>query len=105
MSLPRMAAATLAAVALGSLPPGAHAATAHIGAVEEVRTGANPDPVTSAQGNNTWSVQVAEATGTYAVPPGYGVITAWSHSTGGTPGAATFKVYRPLPANRYLALA
>jgi hypothetical protein len=49
---------------------------------------------------------VGEATGTYAVPPGYGVITAWSHSTGDTGGGLTFKVYRPTGSpSQFLVLA
>ena len=70
-----------------------------------MRAGVNPAPITAAQGANTWAVQTAEATGTYAVPAGYGVITAWSHSTGTIPGALTFKVYRPRGSGRFLSLA
>ena len=102
------ASALLASFLLASLAAAggsAWGATARIGAVEEVRTGTNPAPITASQGANTWAVQIAEATGTYAVPPGYGVITAWSHSTGTVPGAVTFKVYRPRGSNQFLALA
>ena len=83
----------------------ASAATTRIGAVDEISAGANPDPITSAQGDNTWTLQLGEATGTYAVPAGYGVITAWSHSTGDGPGAVTFKVYRPTGPGQFLVLA
>ena len=67
--------------------------------------GTNPDPITAAQGDPTWAVQAGEFGGTYAVPPGYRVVTAWSHSTGTAPGAVTFKVYRPLGSGRFLTLA
>ena len=83
----------------------ASAATTRIGAVEGMRAGTNPDPITAAQGDPTWAVQVGEAGGTYAVPAGYGAITSWSHSTGTAPGPVTFKVYRPMGSNQFLALA
>jgi hypothetical protein len=95
MKIPRKAL-TLILVAglLVWLAAPASAATTHIGAVEEVRAGT--DPSTTASGGFT--VQIAESTGTYAVPAGYGVITAWSHSTGTVPGVLAFKVYRPTGA-------
>jgi len=74
----------------------ASAVTTEIGAVMEIRAHSLPSP-TAAGG---FTVQVAEAAGTYAVPPGYGTITAWSHSTGTVPGTLTFKVYRPTGALR-----
>lgn len=74
----------------------ARAATAEIGAVAEVRSAVLPAPITE----GGFAVQVAEATGSYAVPPGYSVITAWSHSAGTTAGPLTFKVYRPTGALR-----
>ena len=95
-------ACLLACVAAGG---SAEAATTRIGAVQEVGTSTNPDPITAAKGDNTWALQVAEAGGTYAVPPGYRVITAWSHSTGSIGGAVTFKVYRPRGAGQFLVLA
>lgn len=73
---------------------GASGAPVDIGAVAEVRAGALPSPIAS----GGFTVQVGEATGTYAVPPGYGTITAWSHSTGTVTGPLTFKVYRPTGA-------
>ena len=93
----------VACLALAAGP--ASAATTRIGAVAEIDARSKPDPITSAQGDNTWTVQVGEATGTYAVPAGYGVITAWSHSTGNGSGAVTFKVYRPLGSGGFLVLA
>lgn len=80
--------------ALGAGVPAASAATTTIGAVNEIAAGADPADITS----GGFVVQVGEAAGTYAVPPGYGVITAWSHSTGTAPGNLTFKVYRPTGA-------
>ena len=47
-----------------------------------------------------FAVQIAETSGSYAVPAGYTTITAWSHSAGATPGPLTFKVYRPTGAPR-----
>jgi len=83
---------TLVVVALGGIVDRAAGATTEIGAVDEIRSGALPSPISS----GGFVVQFAEAAGsTYAVPGGYGTITAWSHSTGGTAGALTFKVYRP----------
>ena len=57
----------------------------------EIRSGMLPAPITE----GGFAVQVAEAAGSYAVPPGYKTITAWSHSAGATSGPLTFKVYRP----------
>lgn len=101
ISVPLLAALVLCAAVAGA----ASAATTRIGALEEIRSGANPDPITASSGANTWAVQIGEAAGTYAVPPGFGVITAWSHSTGNVPGPVTFKVYRPLEVGRFLTLA
>ena len=93
-----MLATVISAVAaFGAAAGPAAGATTLIGAVNEIRAGADPDPITAGAGVGTFVVQVDEALGTYAVPAGYGVITAWSHSTGGTPGQLTFKVYRPIP--------
>jgi hypothetical protein len=74
----------------------ASAATVQIGSVAEIGSAALPSAITS----GGFGVQLTEAAGTYSVPPGYGTITAWSHSAGGTPGALTFKVYRPTGAPR-----
>ena len=74
----------------------ARAAIAEVGAVAEIRSAMLPAPI--AEGGI--AVQVAEASGTYAVPPGYNTITAWSHSAGTTAGQLTFKVYRPTGAVR-----
>ncbi len=81
---------TLMAVTLCAADVAA-AATTDIGAVAEIRDARPPSP--TAEGGNV--VQIAEATGNYAVPPGYGTITAWRHSAGTSPGTLTFKVYRP----------
>src|SRR4051794_1530240 len=65
--------------------------TTKMGAVQEIGDGTPPfEP--SGGGD---AVQVAEAMGTYAVPAGYGVITAWEHRTGSASGPMHFKVYRP----------
>lgn len=101
---PTLLSAALAILVAGTAP--ASAATTEIGAVGEIRSDTPPDPMTSAAGAGTYTVQVRESTGTYAVPPGFGVITAWSHRTGGGPGSLTFKVYRPTGApGRFLVLA
>jgi hypothetical protein len=77
------------------LPIGnASAATTEIGAVAEIAAAQVPAPISS----GGFGVQIAEAAGTYAVPPGYDTITAWTHSAGTTPGVLTFKVYRPTGA-------
>jgi hypothetical protein len=70
------------------------AATTQIGSVGEIAAGALPAPITS----GGFAVQIGEAAGTYAVPPGFSTITAWSHSAGTTSGILTFKVYRPTGA-------
>lgn len=78
----------------GALPGSADraaAATTEIGAVAEIRSGELPAPISE----GGYAVQISEASGTYAVPPGYGRITAWSHSAGTLAGEVTFKVYRP----------
>lgn len=72
------------------------AATTQIGAVSEIRRGELPAPISS----GGFTVQISEASGTYAVPPGYDRITAWSHSAGTIAGTLTFKVYRPTGALR-----
>ena len=80
----------------------AAAATAEIGAVDETRAGALPSPITT----GGFAVQVSEAAGTYAVPPGYSTIISWRHSAGTTLGPLTFKVYRPTGATReFMAVA
>lgn len=86
---------TLFAVTLGTADR-AGAATTDIGAVTEIREATPPSP-TAAGGN---VVQVGEATGSYAVPPGYGTISSWRHSAGASAGTLTFKVYRPTGAVR-----
>ena len=101
----RSACLSLALVAatcatLGAGP--AAAATTEIGAVDETRAGALPSAITA----GGFVVQVSEAAGTYAVPPGYSTITSWRHSAGTTPGPLTFKVYRPTGATRqFVAVA
>jgi len=92
----------LSALALLVAAPGAvAAATTKIGAVEEIAAGTAP--FESSSGGDT--VQTAEAAGTYAVPAGYGVITAWEHSTGSSGGGIRFKVYRPTGAGRFFTVA
>ena len=77
------------------LPIGnARAATTQIGAVAEIAAAQIPAPISS----GGFGVQITESLGTYAVPPGYDAITAWTHSAGTTPGVLTFKVYRPTGA-------
>lgn len=92
-SNPVLVAATLAlTIALpGATAPHALAGAAELGAAAEIRAGELPAPVSS----GGIVVQIAEASSSYAVPPGYGTITAWSHSAGETAGALSFKVYRP----------
>ncbi|MDQ3871241.1 MAG: hypothetical protein M3301_06465 [Chloroflexota bacterium] len=91
-----------AAIWLGVAVASAPAATTHIGAVGQIAGGA--DPASFTEGG--FGVQVGEASGTYAVPVGFGVITAWSHSTGTAAGALTFKVYRPTgAAKEFVAVA
>ena len=87
---------TLVVVALGGIVDRAAGATTEIGAVDEIRSGALPSPIAA----GGFAVQFAEATGTYAVPDGYGTVTAWSHSTGTAAGTLTFKVYRPTGAKQ-----
>ncbi len=85
---------------LGSVP--AHAATARIGAVEEIAAGA---PAGTPGGN---VVQLAGRPGSrsFAVPPGFGVITSFSHRTGSNGGTLTFKVYRATGSpDEFLTLA
>jgi hypothetical protein len=93
---------TLFAIGLSLGVERAAAATTEIGAVSEIGAAQRPSSITS----GGYVVQVAEGTGTYAVPPGYGTITAWSHSAGSTSGSLTFKVYRPTGAQReFVAVA
>ena len=97
-----MSIAVVTAVFLTLLAGPAAAATTEIGAVDETRAGALPSPITS----GGFAVQVSEAAGTYAVPPGYSTITSWRHSAGTTLGPLTFKVYRPTGATReFVAVA
>lgn len=81
----------LLAVALGFGADRADAATTEIGAVSEIESAAPPSEITA----GGFAIQIAEAAGSYVVPPGYGTISAWRHSTGGVTGTLTFKVYRP----------
>ena|GEM_PF-3180921 len=81
----------LSVAILAATAAGGAAATAELGAVTEIRAGELPAPITA----GGVAVQVGEAASSYAVPPGYATITAWSHSAGTTPGALSFKVYRP----------
>src|SRR5688500_6860473 len=99
-ALPTLIAMLLALLAGSPEPAGA--ATAQIGAVEEIRAAAPPAPITE----GGFAVQASESSGTYAVPPGYETITNWSHSAGTGAGSLTFKVYRPtgLP-NQYTMVA
>ena len=93
---------TALALALSPFAAPASGATTQIGAVAEIQAGTKPN---TPPGESFWTVQVSEVSGTYAVPPGYGVITAWSHSAGATAGALTFKVYRPAGGQQMLVVA
>ena len=84
----------IASVCLLAASDTAAAATLQIGSVTEIGSGALPSAISS----GGFGVQISEGTGSYAVPPGYGTITAWSHSAGTTAGMLTFKVYRPTGA-------
>ena len=87
---------------LWSFSSPAFGATTEIGAVAEVRAGELPAPVSM----GGFAVQIAANSGSYAVPAGYTTITSWSHSAGATPGALTFKVYRPTGGLReFVAIA
>ena len=88
--------------ALLLMPAVATGATVEIGAVEQIHNDLPPSEPSG--GGDT--IQLAEGSGTYAVPGGYGVITAWQHRTGSTSGSLTLKVYRPtgLPG-RFLTVA
>lgn len=86
-----MFALSLALVALAMQVPVAPAGAAEIGAVGEIAASELPSPL--AEGGFT--VQAAEASGTYAVPAGYGTVTGWRHSTGTASGTLTFKILRP----------
>lgn len=92
----RAALLMLAMAGLGGATASAGAATTQIGAVTEVQESALPSEI-SAGG---FAVEIAEASGSYAVPAGYGTITAWSHSAGTRAGSLTFKVYRPTGAKQ-----
>ena len=106
MSSRRSTVAALSIAALCLAPTGAGAATTEIGAVAEIDASALPDPITAGADLGTYTVQTGERSGTYAVPAGYGVITAWRHSTGTTPGDLTLKVYRPTAApGQFLVVA
>ena len=97
---PAVVCALAVGVAAGS--SSAVAATTEIGAVSEIRAGAQPSPVAA----GGYVVQIAEAGGSYAVPAGYATLTSWSHSTGGVSGPLTFKVYRPTGApHEFLTIA
>ena len=98
-----LATVLVAMIAAAGSAEGAAAATTEIGAVAEIRDATRPTP--TAEGGNV--VQIAEAAGsTYAVPAGYGTITSWRHSAGGSAGTLTFKVYRPTGALReFLVIA
>jgi hypothetical protein len=102
MNIPRgaLGLACFAVASLGGGVGAAAAATTHIGAVNEIGANADPEPISS----GGFTVQVAEASGTYAVPAGYGVITAWTHKTGTGSGVLTFKVYRPTGAPKEFRL-
>src|SRR4051794_21932413 len=94
----RLAALATAALfafgCLSSVAGSALAATTQIGSVTEIGAAALPAALTA----GGFGVQISEASGTYAVPPGYSTITDWSHSAGTTAGVLTFKVYRPTGA-------
>jgi len=97
----QLATILLAILCLTTASP-ASGATTKIGAVAEIAAGSRP----TEPSNGGDTVQLAEASGTYAVPPGYGVITAWEHSTGSAGGTLQFKVYRPTgTAGRFFTVA
>ncbi len=96
LRLPVATALLSAALGASGAVGSAAGATTEIGAVAEIRAATPPSDI-SAGG---FAVQVGEAGGTYAVPPGYRTITAWKHSAGTAPGSLTFKVYRPTGALR-----
>jgi hypothetical protein len=99
-ALPTLIAMLLALLAGSAEPAGA--ATAQIGAVEEIRAAAPPAAITE----GGFAVQASQSSGTYAVPPGYETITSWSHSAGTAAGSLTFKVYRPTGVlNEYTTVA
>jgi hypothetical protein len=99
-ALPTLIAMLLALLAGSPEPAGA--ATAQIGAVEEIRAAAPPAAITE----GGFAVQASQSSGTYAVPPGYETITSWSHSAGSAAGSLTFKVYRPTGVlNEYTTVA
>jgi hypothetical protein len=102
MLLPRLGRTFLAlAIACLAASAPALATTTKLGAVEEIADGRGPyEP--SGGGD---AVQIAEAMGTYAVPAGYGVITAWEHRTGSASGPLHFKVYRPTAPGRFFTVA
>lgn len=92
-----IAALVMSVIVAPSIATGAaEAAATEIGAVAEVRAATPPEAIAA----GGFAVQVAEAAGSYAVPPGYSTITGWSHSAGTTAGTLTFKVYRPTGALR-----
>lgn len=94
--------AALLAPLCGVLAGPAAAATTEIGAVREIAAAEAPASITS----GGFAVQVGEAAGTYAVPPGFATITAWSHSAGAVAGQLSFKVYRPTGRTReFVAVA
>ncbi len=91
----------LCATAIG-LADRAVAATVEIGAVREIHAASPPSPITG----GGFTVQAGEATGSYAVPAGYGTITSWRHSAGTAGGSLTLKVYRPTGVSKqYVAVA
>jgi hypothetical protein len=92
----RSAALLFAMACLLSATDTAVGSTLQIGSVAEIGSGALPSPISS----GGFGVQLTEAAGTYSVPPGYGTVTAWSHSAGATAGVLIFKVYRPTGALR-----
>jgi hypothetical protein len=103
-------AASLGLVSLSLLAAAApaDAATAELGAVGLVAAGDDPTyvpPYTFTQ----FAVQSADGplpagNNSYAVPAGYGVITEWSHSSGGVAGDLLLTVWRK-PDAEYRAVA
>ncbi len=101
MDLPRAGLRLLClAVVFAATAGPSSAATTRIGAVNEIAANSDPEAITA----GGFTVEVAEAAGTYAVPTGYGVITAWTHKTGTGSGVLTFKVYRPTGAAKEFRL-
>jgi len=96
-----LVSSSLALLGLLAASGPARAATAEIGAVEEIAAG----PPADTPGGHV--VQRGERAGSrsYAVPLGYGAITSWRHRTGSGAGPLAFKVYRPTGADEFFTVA